>query len=264
MFSLFRINLLRILKSAGLWISIIFITFFLAFAPRSFGLSVNPSIPNASAESIKISLQVSAAIIVTGLLVAVITMFGESYVKIKGSLIYENTLLNNKPKYEFYISTILPIVIYTLLVMSYSLILVSIFDAFEILNDYGSVIDWGNINYGWLLWSITWTIILGISISLLISTFTKNINVYISITWAYLFLIFFFGGSSVPIFLIRGDDPLAAFMWLSFFIPNSFSNFLFVNSFSNTITYDVLDILDIVLPVVLSIIFIGIKVLIKK
>ncbi len=266
MISLLRTNLLNLLKSSGFWISIIFITFFLSFAPSAFGstITADDNINGWKELSKTLSSEVVSAIIITGLLITVITTFGDSYVKIKNSLIYQNTLLNSKPKYQFYVATIIPVIFYTSLTFGYSLILSTIFDSFKLLNSNGSVIKWGNIQIGWLLWSIVWTIILGISIALMISTFTKNLSIYTSITWAYLFLILFFGGASVPIFLIRGGNALNAFMYISFAIPNTFSNFLFVNAFNGSIEYSALDILDIVMPVVISIAFIVVKIIFGK
>lgn len=245
----------------------------MAFAPNAFSSSaIDNGAPNAEQNSILLSVQVVGAIVITGLLLTVISTFGESFVKIKSSLIYKNIKLNNKPKYQFYVSTILPVILFSTLVFTLSIIIVIIFDFVGLLGYKSNIIDWTNVQYGYLLLSIITTITLGISIALLISSISKTMNVYTALTWAYLFLIFFFGGSSVPIFLIRGDDPLEAFMYLSFVVPNTFSNFLFINSMSGQVDFGVTDTLkkvvmylDVIMPIFISILFIGIRYpLIKK
>ncbi len=273
MISLLKISNTKIIKSSSLWISIVFILFFLAFAPNAFGnVALDSGVPNAEQNSALLSTQVVGAIVITGLLLTVITTLGESFVKIKSSLIYKNMKLNNKPKYQFYISTVLPVILFSTLVFSFSMIIVAIFDSIGLLGYTSNIIDWNNIQYGYLLLSIITTITLCISISLLISSVSKTINIYTALTWAYLFLIFFFGGSSVPIFLIRGEGSLEVFMYLSFFIPNTFSNFLFINSMAGKVDFAVTDTLqkvtmylDVIAPIVLSALFIGIRYpLVKK
>ncbi len=252
MLSLLKINHLKILKSPSIWISLIFVVFFMAFSPKAMSSTAAPSVSES------ISISVASAIVITGLLITVITTFGESFVKIKGSLIYQNIQLNNKPRYQFFVATIIPVIVYSTIMFILSMVIMIIFDSAGLLNANKSIIDWANVQYLYLILSLVTTITLGVSISLLISTLSKTDNTYTALTWAYIFLVFFFGGSSVPIFLIRGDSNLDAFMYLSFIIPNSFSNFLFVDSMVGNVgpgeyTY----YLDVFLPMVLSMIFIG-------
>lgn len=256
MLSLLRITHIKILKSPSLWISLIFVIFFLAFSPKALGSAS----PNPFASNI-ISIQVSGAIIVTGLLITVMTSFGESYVKIKNSLIYQNTKLNNKPAYQFYIATIIPVIVFSIAIFIISMSLLVAFDSLGLIGITKNIIDWSNIQFGYLLISMLSTVLLGITISLLFATISKTDNTYTALVWGYLFLIFFFGGSSVPIFLIRGDDPLKAFMYLSMLIPNTFSNFLFINSMTGSVEFvtgdiDITYILDIVIPFALSLLFV--------
>lgn len=256
MLSLLKISHKKIITSPSLWISIIFIAFFLGFAPSAIGGSVDTSLPGYN----NISINVSSAIIITGLLITVITTFGESFVKIKSSLIYKNIQLNNKPKYQFYVSTITPIIVYSTLVFIFSMAFVAIFDSLGLLGVEKNIIDWSRIQWGYLFISLVTTISLGISISILLATLSKNLNTYTSLVWAYLFLVFFFGGSSVPIFLIRGDQALDAFKYISFMIPNTYTNFLFVDSMVGSANLgNALSILDIFLPIVLTGVFIGIQ-----
>ncbi len=260
MVSLIKITHLKILKSPALWISLVFIIFFMAFAPKAIGGAfIDPDIP-ATPEAIvaanTISIQVASAIIVTGLLITVMTSFGESFVKIKSSLIYQNTQLNNKPKFQFYFATILPVVVYSTIVFIISIASLAIFDAFELIGASKNVVDWANIQYLYLITSLITTVGLGIALSILFASLAKTDGTYTAFVWGYLFLVFFFGGSSVPIFLIRGDGSLAAFMYLSMAIPSSFSNFLFVNSmvgtveFTNSDEFDVIMLLDIIVPII--------------
>ncbi len=270
MISLLKISHLKILKSPALWISLIFIIFFMAFSPKAISASVldRPAIEGVFdpiEEANKMAVQISSAIMITGLLITVITSFGESFVKIKGSLIYQNVQLNNKPKYQFYLATILPVVTYSILVFVTSLILLVTFDFVGIIGQTSNIVDWANIQYLYLIISLVLTVTLGISIALLLATISKTENTYTALVWAYLFLVFFFGGSSVPLFLIRGDDPLAAFTYLSMAVPSTFSNFMFINSMTNNIDFssgELVYILDIVMPIVLSGTFIGIRQLI--
>ncbi len=266
MISLLKITHKKILKSPSLWISLIFIVFFLAFAPKALG-SASGSIQAANS----LSLQVASAIIITGLLITVMTSFGESFVKIKNSLIFQNIQLNNKPKYQFYLATILPVVVFSVLIFIVSLSLLSIFDLLSLIGQEKNIIDWSNIQFGYVVLSLITTVSLGITLSLLFSAIAKSDNTYTALVWGYLFLIFFFGGSSVPIFLIRGDDPLKVFMYLSMCIPNSYSNFLFINAMTGQIEFisgniDVTYILDIVIPIVLTIVLISVRqlILLKK
>lgn len=232
----------------------------MAFAPAAFSGTVDEAIPGSVKLANDLAIQVTSAIIITGLLITVVTSFGESFVKIKGSLIYQNIELSNKPKAQFYVATIIPVIVYSTITFILSIIFMVAFDSLGLLGLSSGIVDWSNIQYGYLLLSLVTTITLGISISLLISSVSKNENTYTALTWAYLFLIFFFGGSSVPIFLIRGEGSLAAFTYLSFVIPNTFSNFLFVNSMVGQVTTsDIIDILDIVMPIALSIVFVGVR-----
>ncbi len=264
MISLLKIVHLKILKSPALWISIIFITFFLAFSPKALGTSAGNPLA-----SIEISIQVAAAIIITGLLITVMTSFGESFVKIKNSLIYQNTQLNNKPKYQFYFATILPVVMFSTFVFILSMSLLSIYDSIGLIGQERNIIEWSRVQFGYLFLSLISTILLGITLSLLFSSIAKSDNTYTALVWGYLFLVFFFGGSSVPIFLIRGNDPLEVFMYLSMCIPNTYSNFLFINAMVNDIEFikgdiDITFILDIIMPFILSVVFIGIRQIIVK
>lgn len=260
MIALIRITHIKILKSPSLWISLVFVAFFLAFSPKAISsASINPN---------EVATQISAAIIITGLLMVVMTTFGESFVKIKSSLIYQNVELNNKPRFQFYIATILPVVVFSISMFITSMLLLVIFDAIGLIGTTSNIINWSNVNYLYLLISIITTVTLGISIALLFATLSKTENVYTALVWAYLFLVFFFGGSSVPIFLIRGDDPLKVFKFLSMLIPNTYSNFLFVNSMSGSMTFssgfNATYFLDIVMPMVLSASFILIRQLVLK
>ncbi len=264
MLALLRIIHIKILKSPALWISLVFVGFFLAFSPKAIGSSAMPGEENS------LSIQIASAIIITGLLMTVMTSFGESFVKIKGSLLFQNIELNNKPKYQFYVATITPVVVYSLAMLITSMAMLAIFDSLGLIGATSNIIKWNEIQYLYLLISIISTVFLGITVALLFSSLSKTDNTYTALVWAYLFLVFFFGGSSVPIFLIRGEDPLAAFTYLSMCIPNTFSNFLFVNSMDGNITFstniEVVNILDIILPFVLGSSFIGIRqiILIRK
>ncbi len=273
MISLLKISHLKILKSPALWISLIFIIFFMAFSPKAISASVldRPAVPGFDpvTEANIMAVQIASAIMITGLLITVITSFGESFVKIKGSLIYQNVQLNNKPKYQFYLATILPVVTFSIIVFFTSIILLVIFDSVGIIGQSSNVVDWGNIQYLYLIISLILTVTLGISIALLLATLSKTENTYTALVWAYLFLVFFFGGSSVPLFLIRGDEPLAAFTYLSMAVPSTFTNFMFINSMTNNIDFasgEIVYILDITMPIVLSGVFIGIRqlILLKK
>lgn len=260
MIALIRITHIKILKSPSLWISLVFVAFFLAFSPKAISsASINPN---------EVATQISAAIIITGLLMVVMTTFGESFVKIKSSLIYQNVELNNKPRFQFYIATILPVVVFSISMLITSMLLLVIFDAIGLIGTTSNIINWSNVNYLYLLISIITTVTLGISIALLFAALSKTENVYTALVWAYLFLVFFFGGSSVPIFLIRGDDPLKVFKFLSMLIPNTYSNFLFVNSMSGSMTFssgfNITYFLDIVMPIALSASFILIRQLVLK
>ncbi len=267
MLSLLRISHIKILKSPSLWISLVFIIFFMAFAPGAFSKTIDTSIPDYELSANAISLKVASAIIITGLLITVVTSFGESFVKIKESLIYQNILLSNKPKYQFYIATIVPVFVYSMLVFGISILFLILFDNFGLLSLNPNVINWSQIQVGFLVLALISTVFLGVSISLLFSAIAKTENTYTALTWAYLFLVFFFGGSSVPIFLIRGGDALEAFMYISFLVPNTFSNFLFVNSIVGEVNFDeIVDILDVAVPLVLPLLLLFLRqvILLKK
>ncbi len=263
MVSLIKITHQKILKSPALWISLVFIIFFLAFSPKAIGGSfANSPSPDANFIANIVSIKIASAIVITGLLITVMTSFGESFVKIKSSLIYQNTKLNNKPQYQFYFATILPVVVYSTIVFVVSMGSLAMFDAFGLLGTDKNIIQWKDIQYHYLLISLITTVGLGVSLSLLFSTVSKTDGTYTALVWGYLFLVFFFGGSSVPIFLIRGDDSLAAFMYLSMSIPSTFSNFLFVNAMVGEVEFvkgdiDITYILDIVIPVIIIAIVIG-------
>ncbi len=262
MIALIRITHLKILKSIALWISLIFVLFFLAFSPKAIGGAFNP------VEADIVSLKVASAVIVTGLLITVMTSFGESFVKIKGSLIYQNTKLNNKPKYQFYFATILPVVVYSTIIFIISMSSLAIYDAIGLIGTEKNIIDWGNVQYLFLIISLITTVGLGVSLSLLFSTIAKNDGTYTAMVWGYLFLAFFFGGSSVPIFLIRGEESLTAFKFLAMAVPSSFSNFLFVHSMTGIVSFDTTDqliehVLDITIPIgVIALVLIVNKILI--
>ncbi len=261
MFELFKTNLKKVSLSVSLWIPLIFIVFFISFAPSALSSAAqNPMDPTAEAIT---SIQVSGAIIITGVLLTVVTVFGETYVKVKNSLIFTNMELGTKPKYQFYLATILPVVIYTTGILLLSMCLLAAFDAFGLLGSTKNIIEWANIQWGYFVLSITTTITLGISISLFIASFVKD-TTYTSLTWAYLFLVFFFGGSSVPLFLIRGTNSIAALKYISFGIPNVYSNFLFINAMSGTVEASNIEgLLDIIMPIALTTAFIGGRYLIR-
>ena len=76
-----------------------------------------------------IAIQVAFAIAITGLLITVVTTFGRSYVKVQNSLIYVNVNLSSKPKYQFYLATVIPVALFSILVFMLSIIFIVILDA---------------------------------------------------------------------------------------------------------------------------------------
>ena len=251
MISLFKTNIFKILKSFSFWGNIIFILFFIGFAPGSFANSAMKDPKRTVEDANQIAVQVACAIAITGLLISVVTILGRSYVKVQNSLIYINSSLSSKPKYQFYLATLTPVALFSALVFMLSMIFMVIFDSFGLIGYTKNAINWKTIQYGYVILALFFSILLGIAFALLVSSFIKKENAYTAITWTYLFLIFFFGGSSVPIFLVRGDRSLEAFKYISFFIPNIYTNFLFVNGMTDKITFkEYTDILDLVMPIV--------------
>jgi len=256
MVSLLKTNIIKIIKSFSFWGNIGFILFFIGFAPNSFAKSPT----TRGVDNTLIAIQVAFAIAITGLLITVVTTFGRSYVKVQNSLIYVNVNLSSKPRYQFYLATVIPVALFSILVFMLSIIFIVILDSVSLIGTRKNVIDWNNIQYGYVFLSLIFSIVLGISLALLAATFVKKENAYTAIIWLYLFLIFFFGGSSVPIFIIRGPTSSDVFRYISFFIPNIYTNFLFINAITDQINFKVYtDILDLVMPLGLALIFFGLK-----
>lgn len=263
MFYLWKTITKKILVSPALIIALVFTIFFLSFMPGSFVAPATTPIPGTSISDADILLktQIVASIIITGFLIVVMTSFYEAYIKLRRSLIYTTSILNSKPKWQFYFATFLPIFLLAIIFFAISIIFTLILDSIGIIG--GSVFDnpkniisWTTINWSILLIALVWTAFLGIAIALFISELVKNFNLFISLIWGYLFLVFFFGGSSVPIFLIRGDSALEAFTFISYAIPSVWANFLFISAFSGEFNFqDTIQLLNFLIPIIGIVIF---------
>ena len=262
MFYLWKTITKKILVSPSLIIALVFTIFFLSFMPGSF-VDPNNSIPGSpiSAGDILLKTQIVASVIITGFLIVIMTSFYEAYIKLRRSLIYTTSILNGKPKWQFYFATFLPIFFLAIIFFVISIIFVLILDstgviAGSVFGNQKNIINWKETNWAILIVALIWTAFLGIAIALFVSELVKNFNLFISLIWGYLFLVFFFGGSSVPIFLIRGDLALEAFTYVSYAIPSVWDNFLFISDFSATFSFqDTIELLNFLIPLIGTITF---------
>lgn len=255
MFYLWKTITKKILLSPPLIIALVFTIFFLSFMPGSF-VDPNAPFPSSSitAADILLKTQIVASIIITGFLIVVMTSFYEAYIKLRRSLIYTTSILNSKPKWQFYFATFLPIFFLAIIFFTISILFALILDSIGVIagsvfGNQKNIIDWKNINWGILFIALVWSAFLGIVIALFVSELVKNFNLFISLVWGYLFLVFFFGGSSVPIFLIRGDFAFEAFTIISYVVPSVWANFLFISAFSGTFNFqDTIELLNFLIP----------------
>ncbi len=286
MITLNKIVHIKILKSPLIWISVVFVSLFLAFFPGSisgvFG-TIEPGgeLPNFRNSDILIKTQISGSIIITGLIMVIIGSFTESYIKINNSLFSRNLYLSRTPKYKYYFSSIFPIFTYSILYLIFSFGLLFLYDYLGLISGMGvtentapifkssdfleqkekNIINWSNVQWSYLVYSFFLSISIAIALSLLVTTISKSSTTYISIIWGYVFLIFFFGGSSVPLPIIRdyggdivAEEPFSAFVYISYLIPNVYTNFLFIDALTNRVDInDVESLINFLVPLVILI-----------
>gem|GEM_PF-6627512 len=70
-----------------------------------------------------------------------VTTFGRSYVKVQNSLIYVNVNLSSKPRYQFYLATVIPVALFSILVFMLSIIFIVILDSVSLIGTRKNVID---------------------------------------------------------------------------------------------------------------------------
>lgn len=289
----------KILKSPAIWIAIGFVAFFLAFYPGAItgtyggGQLSDVYVDSYRQADILIKSQTAAAIIITGLVIFISGIFLESFIKINNSSINKIVYLSPMPKYKFFLATLLPIFLYSTLFLIFSFCLLLIYDAAGLIAGSTVTVDtfntgsevlyanekniilWENVQWGYLIYAFILTIALVIVISLTITTFVKSSLAYSTIIWGYVFLIFFFGGASVPLPVIRDyseiilvEEPLPVFTYISYCIPNTYTNFLFIDAFTGTAGLDQqILLLNTIMPIVFIIFFLILingKKLVKK
>ncbi|NQX84014.1 MAG: hypothetical protein HRS57_02345 [Mycoplasmataceae bacterium] len=189
-------------------------------------------------EGIASPATLTALISTLSLTVAIISGWGNTLNLIKNSSIRVRLRTSGITDYMIIAMSLIPLLMLVVFAFLYLLIIISIFFSTGVIWNYYTPIVSGipsapydtfamsNIDWGSMFFGIITSILVSFSISFFVISFTNNQNRYNTITWLYILALYFFGGASTPPSLIRGPEAITAIKVISFFIPNSYSNFM--------------------------------------
>jgi len=268
--SLNNLYLIKIWKTPGIWIGLIFILIMLAVFPASMVSSIPPPMPGDSPVLDQLRnefpFMVAGAIIATGISIILLQSWGYIFANIKTSDINRRIETSNITSIQYYAYAY----IYSLLVfIAASLVSLSIFGIYDaaglIQNSNGQGFNWSNADWGMIIASFIMIYLTSVSFATFVTMIVKDFSKYTTTMWIYVLLIFLIGGSSAPIILIRDvglGDTLLPFTIISYMVPNVMTNFLMIGAFGSSHTgMDAMkgsaELINSLVPLAISAVFAG-------
>lgn len=230
----------RQFRSGGFITAIILFGGMMAFLPKAFGPS---------------GLMTAGAMMGTGVAFAMLLGWGLTFSAIKNSSIMNGILTSSVSKKKFILASLMAAGIMMLVIGAILVCCFVLFVGVKQIRGFDNIgvmlggdpsnkispgevlkgVDWGMIVVGIFLAGISST-----SIAFFIGSVLVNPIHTVTASWIYAIALFFFGGASAPISLIRGlsdiegSEILAIFKYLGYFMPNSFTNFLLADAASGS------------------------------
>lgn len=207
----------KMFLSVGFWVSIALLIVLLPIFPGSYEFPYE-----------KYSYFSVGSVIATFFAVMMIQGWGYTFSNLKKSALEKRFRVSVLTKKQIIIYTMIPA--FTLFFIG----TIFSFGYFAFLQYFGIILEdlaWSSIDWIYVVIGYIFVFMISFAIAFLMGVLVKNINLYTSLSWVYILLIFLFGGASTPVFLIRGDDSIIPFTIISYAIPNIYGNFFLGNAF---------------------------------
>ncbi len=211
----------KMFLSVGFWVSFILLLILLPIFPGSYDFPYE-----------KYSFFSVGSVIATFFAIMMIQGWGYTFSNLKKSALEKRFRVSILKKRQIITYTVIPAFTLFFIGSIFS------FGYFALLQYTGIILedlDWSSITWSYVVIGYIFTFMISFAIAFLMGVLVKNINLYTSLSWVYILLIFLFGGASTPVFLIRGEDAILPFTIISYAIPNIYGNFFLGNAFLTSV-----------------------------
>lgn len=236
--SLNMLYLVKIWKTPGIIVGILFMIIFLPFFPSAQVGAVFGA-PELQAE---ISFAIAGTIIGTAITISMMQSWGYIFANIETSDIKRRIGTSNISRAKYFAYAYLYAVMLFFVMVAISFTIFGIYDAAGLMNNTDDQsFNWGNAAWGNIIGGLFLLFFTSVTISLFFGKIFKDFAKYTTVSWIYILLTFLVGGASAPLYIIRdmgnsNVDVLLPFEIISYIVPSATNNIFLAGAFGSSHT----------------------------